>query len=218
MAHSGNPASPRIAARSSISAKPGGSPFWLASGVASGQTGLTCTTGHLRCKSCFRHAIILIDVGQTAGHTINISAAAMQVPLKHSPESIKASPSPTSYSVPAAAASAAAMHADAQLPRSSQLRNEPDAHLGSSSPHSMSPRTSGSPSPRGISLPHYHKANAEVILLGLPNSTALYNVDIDTLVHRLLDLAYHSRLCELQFFKQGSFSCPFLPEVVKCSH
>lgn len=84
-----------------------------------------------------------------AGHTVNISAPAVQAPLRQAPDVIKAAHYPTPPSVPAAAAAAAAMHSGAQQQRSSQLQNIAGVQLGSTSPHSISPVTSPSPPPLG---------------------------------------------------------------------
>jgi len=84
-----------------------------------------------------------------AGHTVNISAPAVQAPLRQAADVIKAAHYPTPASVPAAAAAAAAMHSGAQQQRSSQLQNIAGAQLGSTSPHSISPVASRTPSPLG---------------------------------------------------------------------
>lgn len=87
------------------------------------------------------------------GHTVNISAPAVQAPLRQAPDVIKAAHYPTPPSVPAAAAAAAAMHSGAQQQRSSQLQNIAGVQLGSTSPHSISPVTSPSPPPLGPAAP-----------------------------------------------------------------
>ena len=84
-----------------------------------------------------------------AGHTVNISAPAVQAPPRQAADVIKAAHYPTPPSVPAAAAAAAAMHSGAQQQSSSQLQNIAGVHLGSTSPHSISPVASRSPSPLG---------------------------------------------------------------------
>ncbi len=84
-----------------------------------------------------------------AGHTVNISAPAAQAPLRQAADVIKAAHYPTPPSVPAAAAAAAAMHSGAQQQRSSQLQNIAGVQLGSTSPHSIPPVASRSPSPLG---------------------------------------------------------------------
>lgn len=84
-----------------------------------------------------------------AGHTVNISAPAVQAPPRQAADVIKAAHYPTPPSVPAAAAAAAAMHSGAQQQSSSQLQNIAGVQLGSISPHSISPVASRSPSPLG---------------------------------------------------------------------
>ncbi|DBA93965.1 hypothetical protein WJX77_012118 [Trebouxia sp. C0004] len=87
------------------------------------------------------------------GHTVNISAPAVQAPLRQAADVIKAAHYPTPPSVPAAAAAAAAVHSGPQQQRSSQLQNIAGVQPGSTSPHSISPVASRSPSPLGPAAP-----------------------------------------------------------------
>lgn len=82
------------------------------------------------------------------GHTVNISASAMQAPLRDSSEPIKAIHHTTPDSVPAAAAAAAAMHAashhsaDVQQP---QLPSAAPALHSTAEPYTATSRPSAEP-------------------------------------------------------------------------
>lgn len=73
----------------------------------------------------------------------------MQNPLKQTPDIMKATHYPTPPSVPAAAAAAAAMHAGAQHRRPAQTQGKAGTQLDVSSPFTMSPASSPTPSPTG---------------------------------------------------------------------
>ncbi|KAL3151433.1 FGFR1 oncoprotein partner [Trebouxia sp. C0009 RCD-2024] len=87
------------------------------------------------------------------GHTVNISAAAMQNPSMPTQDVMKATHYPMPASVPAAAAAAAAMHAGAQHQRPAQTQEKTGTKLDASSPLTMSPGSSPTPSPTGPALP-----------------------------------------------------------------
>lgn len=82
---------------------------------------------------------------------MNISALGMQHPLKQTPDIMKVTHHPTPPSMPAAAAAAAAMHAGAQHQHSAQVQvqERTSSHLDASSPLTVSPSSSRSPSPAG---------------------------------------------------------------------
>ena len=73
----------------------------------------------------------------------------MQHPLKQTPDIMKVTHHPTPPSMPAAAAAAAAMHAGAQHQHSAQVQERTNSHLDASSPLTVSPTSSRSPSPAG---------------------------------------------------------------------
>lgn len=85
------------------------------------------------------------------GHTVNISASAMQSPLKQTADIMKVTHYPTPPSVPAAAA--AAMHVSTQHQHPAQIQEKPGTQLHASSPLTMSPGSSPTPSPTGFHLP-----------------------------------------------------------------
>lgn len=84
------------------------------------------------------------------GQTVNISAAAMQNPSMLTPDVMKVTHYATPPSIPAAAAAAAAMHAGAQHQRPVQTQEKTGTKLDASSPLTMSPGSSPTPSPTGM--------------------------------------------------------------------
>ena len=80
---------------------------------------------------------------------MNISASALQHPLKQPQDIMKVTHYPTPPSMPAAAAAAAAMHAGAQHQHIAQINERAGNHLDASSPLTVSPNSSRSTSPVG---------------------------------------------------------------------
>lgn len=80
---------------------------------------------------------------------MNISASALQHPLKQPQDIMKVTHYPTPPSMPAAAAAAAAMHAGAQHQHIAQTQERAGNHLDASSPLTVSPNSSRSMSPVG---------------------------------------------------------------------
>ena len=74
----------------------------------------------------------------------------MQHPLKQTSDIMKVTHYPMPPSMPAAAAAAAAMHAGAQHQHSAQKQERTNSHLDASSPLTVSPSSSRSPSPAGM--------------------------------------------------------------------
>ena len=74
----------------------------------------------------------------------------MQHALKQPSDIMKVTHYPTPPSMPAAAAAAAAMHAGMQHQHSAQIQDRTNSHLDASSPLTVSPSSSRSPSPAGM--------------------------------------------------------------------
>lgn len=108
-------------------------------------------TSNILCAVCLLEPLQQADVSLTIpGHTVNISASALQHPLKQTQDIMKVTHYPTPPSMPAAAAAAAAMHAGAQHQHIAQIHQRAGNHLDASSPLTVSPNSSRSTSPVGM--------------------------------------------------------------------